>query len=97
MVLLRILVLGFGLGNVLLCSKERAAQAHAGCAINCADFVMTYQPGVKRYWLHIAYHGPLSGTSWQDRVLGAIHMVLETLLRGEDVVVHCAHGSQIEN
>ena len=97
MVLLRILVLGFGLGNVLLCSRDRAAQADVGCAINCADFVMTYRPGVKPYWLHIAYHGPLNGTNWQDRVLGAIRMVLETLLRGEDVVVHCAHGSQIEN
>ena len=97
MVLLRILVLGFGLGNVLLCSKQRAAEAHAGCAINCADFVMTYRPGVKPYWLHISFHGPLNGTNWLDRVLGAIRMVLGALLRGEDVVVHCAHGSQIEN
>ena len=97
MVLLRILVLGAALGDVLLCSRDRAEQAYAGCAINCADFVTTYRDGVKPYWLHIAYHRQLSGTSWQDRVLGAMRMVLETLLRGEDVVVHCEHGSQMEN
>ena len=96
MVLLKFLVLGAGLGDIWLCSRHRAEQADVGCAINCADFVTTYRPGVKPYWLHIAYHKPLNGTSWQDRVLGAMRMVLETLLRGEDVVVHCAHGSHIK-
>ena len=97
MVLLRILVLGAALGDVWLCSRDRAEQAYAGCAINCAGFVTTYRDGVKPYWLHIAYHGELNFISWQDRVLGAMRMVLETLLRGEDVVVHCEHGSQMEN
>ena len=97
MVLLRLLVFGLGLGDVFICDRNRAAEADVGCAINCADFQMDYRPGVKPYWLHIAYHGWLDSTSWQDRILGAMRTVLQTLLRGQDVVVHCAHGPQIEN
>ena len=96
MTLLRLLALGAGLGSVWVCSKEGAATADVGCAINCADFTMKYQEGVQPYWLHIAYHGKLGKVTWQDRVLGAMRLVLRTLLRGADVVVHCAHGPQIE-
>ena len=95
MVLLRFLALGAGLGSVWLCCKSQAEQADVGCAINCADFVTQYRRGVQPYWLHIAYHGPLDFTSWQDRLMGAMRILLETLLRGEDVAVHCKHGSQI--
>ena len=89
----KILSLGGGLGDVWICSKEGAATADVGCAVNCADFAMQYRYGVKVFWLHIAYHGRLDGSSWQDRVLGALCMVLNTLLQGEDVAVHCVHGS----
>ena len=92
MTMLRLLALGAGLGSIYVCSKEAAATADVGCAINCADFTMRYPRGVKPFWLHIAYHGRLDGTHWQDRVMGAMRMVLGTLLEGKDVVVHCAHG-----
>ena len=60
---------------------------------------MKYQRGVEPFWLHIAYHGKVDcgrgEISWQDRVLGAMRVVLRTLLRGEDVVVHCRAGPQM--
>ena len=84
--------MGAGLGSVWVCSKAGMATADMGCAINCADFTMRYQPGVKPYWLHIAYHGRLDHTTWQDRVLGAMRLVLKTILGGEDAGVHCMHG-----
>ena len=93
---LKLLTLGVGVGSIWVCSWEAAETANVGCAINCADFTMTYQRGVQPFWLHIAYHGMLDNVTWQDRVLGAMRLVLRTLLRGEDVVVHCAHGPQIE-
>ena len=96
MTMLKLVTLGIGLTAIWICSKQGAASADVGCAINCADFTMKYQPGVKSYWLHIAYHGRLDGTTWQDRVMGAMRMVLQTLLRGEDVAVHCKHGPQME-
>ena len=99
-----------GLGSIWVCSWQAAKTANAGCAINCADWTMTYQQGVQPFWLHIAYHGMLGEqghrsqghlvtgheVTWQRRVLGAMRLVLRTLLRGEDVVVHCAHGPQME-
>ena len=93
---LKLLTLGRGLGSIWVCSWEAARTANVGCAINCADFTMTYQPGVVPFWLHIAYHGTLGRVTWQDRVLSAIRLVLRTLLRGEDAVVHCAHGPHME-
>ena len=96
MTMLKLLTLGVGLGNVWVCSWEAAGTAKVGCAINCADFTMRYQPGVEPFWLHIAYHGTMGSVTWQDRVLAAMRLVLRTLLRGADVVVHCAHGSQME-
>ena len=95
--MLKLLALGAGLGCIWVCSKDGAATANVGCAINCADFTMHYQHGVKPYWLHIAYHGRLGGTTWQDRVMGAMRLVLRTLLRGEDVAVHCKHGPHWKN
>ena len=89
---MKLLALGAGLGDVWICSKEGAATADVGCAINCADFTMEYLIGVKPYWLHVSFHGYLDRTSWQDRVMGAMRLVLQTLLRGEDVAVHCIHG-----
>ena len=89
-----------GLGSIWVCSKGAAETANVGCAINCADFITTYQQGVRPFWLHIAFHGKLGEqghkVTWQDRVLGAMRLVLRTLLRGEDVVVHCAAGPQME-
>ena len=93
----KLLALGAGLGDVWICSKKAAATADVGCAINCADFTMEYQIGVKPYWLHISFHGSLDRTSWQDRVMGAMRLVLQTLLRGEDVAVHCRHGPHWKN
>ena len=93
---LKLLTLGVGLGSIWVCSWEAAETANVGCAINCADFTMTYQRGVQPFWLHIAYHGMLDRVTWQDRVLGAMRLVLRTLLCGEDVVVHCAAGPQME-
>ena len=89
---LKLLALGGGLGSVWVYSKEEVATADVGCAVNCADFTMRYLRGVRPYWLHISYHGRLGGTCWQDRVMGAMRLVLQTLLRGEDVAVHCKHG-----
>ena len=95
--MLKLLTLGVGLGSIWVCSWEAAqAATNVGCAINCADFTMKYQEGVQPYWLHIAYHGKLGKVTWQDRVLGAMRLVLRTLLRGADVVVHCAQGPQME-
>ena len=96
MTMLKLLALGAGLGGIWVCSKDGAATAEVGCAINCADFAMQYQRGVKPYWLHIAYHGRLDHTTWQDRVMGAMRMVLRTLLAGEDAAVHCTHGHHKE-
>ena len=76
--------------------KDDVAAAQVGCAVNCADFTMEYRRGVKPYWLHIAYHGRLDHTTWQDRVMGAMRMVLRTLLAGEDAAVHCKHGHHKE-
>ena len=92
MTALKLLELRGGLGSVWVCSRQGAATAEAGCAINCADFVMECTPGVAPYWLNINYRGRLDGARWQGRVIGAMRMVLQTLLRGEDVAVHCAHG-----
>ena len=98
MTFLKLLVLGAGLGSVWVCSNEYVKMVDIGCAINCADFIMQYQPGVKPYWLHIAYHGRLASTwqtsTWQSRVMGAMRLVLKTILGGEDAAVHCAHGHQ---
>ena len=95
MTMLRLLALA-GLGSVWVCSSGSAVTARVGCAINCADFTMRYQKKVRPFWLHIAYHGRLSDSTWQDRVLGAIRVVLQTLLRGEDVAVHSNRGTQRE-
>ena len=93
MAMLRLLALGAGLGSVWLCNKQGAATAQVGCAVNCADFTMRYQDGVQPFWLHIAYHGRLDRTSWHDRMVGSLRMVLRTLLDGKDVAVHCLHGA----
>ena len=92
MTMLKLLALSASLGCVWVCSEGGAATADVGCAINCADFTMQYRLGVKSYWLHIAYHGGLSHTSWQDRVMGAMRMVLRTLLSKADAAVHCRQG-----
>ena len=89
---LKLLELGEGLGSVWVYSAEEVATADVGCAVNCADFTMKYQIGVKPYWLHIAYLGRLDGMSWQDRVMGAMRLVFRTLLEGQDVAVHCRHS-----
>lgn len=94
--MLKLLALGAGLGCIWVCSQEGAAMAEVGCAINCADFTMRYQPWVRPYWLHIAYHGRLEHSSWQDRVMGAMRRVLQTLLDGDDAAVHCKHGHHKE-
>ena len=94
---LKLLALGAGLGSVWVYSKQEVATADVGCAINCADFTMGYEIGVKPYWLHISYHGRLDSTSWQDRVMGAMRLVLQTLLRGQDVAVHCKQGPHWKN
>jgi len=96
MTMLRLLAFGVGLGSLWVCSREGVASAEVGCAINCADWTMEYQRGVKPYWLHIAYHGRLDSTNWRDRVMGAMRLVLQTLLRGEDAAVHCAAGLRRE-
>ena len=96
---MKLKLLTLGVGSIWVCSWQAAQTANVGCAINCAGFTMTYQRGVEAFWLHIAYHGTLDcgrgKICWQDRVLGAIRLVLRTLLRGEDVVVHGAHGPQM--
>ena len=73
-------------------SKDGAATTHVGLAVNCADFQMTYQPGVMPYWLHISYHGAIEHMTWSDRLVCAIQHVLGTLLAGKDVVIRCRHG-----
>ena len=93
-------LLTLGVGSVWVCSWQTAQEANVGCAINCANFTMKYQPGVKAFWLHIAYHGKMDTgegckISWQDRVQGAMRLVLCTLHSGKDVVIHCAHGPQM--
>ena len=97
MTMLKLLPLGAGLGSIWICSRQGAATAHVGCAINCANFCMQYMRGVKPFWLHIAYHGCLDGYTWHTRVMAAMRMALATLLRGEDVAVHCVHGTLIGN
>ena len=92
MTMLKLLALGAGLGSVWLCSRDGAATAEVRCAVNCADFPIQYKARVRSFWLHIAYRGRLDGTNWQDRVMGAMRIVLRTLLEGEDVAVHCKHG-----
>ena len=92
-------LLTLGVGSVWVCSWQAAQTANVGCAINCANFTAEYQRGVEPFWLHIAYHGKVDcgrgEISWQDRVLGAMRVVLRTLLRGEDVVVHGGDGPQM--
>ena len=85
-----------GLGSIWICDKRTAKTADwPGCSINCANKPVRYPRGVRPYWLHIAFHGLLDNTTWQDRVLGALRLVMETLLGGQDVLVHCAQGHQI--
>ena len=81
-----------GLGNLWIESKEGAERANVGLAVNCADFVTTYQPGVMPEWLHISYHGYIEHMTWPRRVVRATQHVLETLLAGKDAVIHCLHG-----
>ena len=85
-----------GLGSIWVCSWQAAQEASVGCAINCADFSVKYQTGVRPFWLNIAYHQTLGKVAWQDRVLGAMRLVLRNVLDGEDVVIHCDHGPQME-
>ena len=90
-------LLTLGKASVWVCDWEAAQTVNAGCAINCTEW--EYQGVMKSFWLHIAYHALLDcgrgEITWQDRVLGAIRLVLRTLLRGEDVVVHGTHGPQM--
>ena len=92
-------LLSLGVGSVWVCNWQAAETVNVGCAINCADFAMKYQQGVEPFWLHIAYHGKVccgqGEISWQDRVLGAMRVVLRTLLRREDVVIHGSDGPQM--
>ena len=81
-----------GMGKVWVASKDEARAANVGLAVNCADFQTTYQPGVSPYWLHISYHGKIDRVTWYERVVRAIQHVLEALLAGKDVVIHCLHG-----
>ena len=81
-----------GLGKVWLSDKASAATAIVGLAVQCADFDMAYQTGVQRFWLHISYHGKIEHMTWGDRVFAAICHVLQYLLDGQDVVIHCVHG-----
>ena len=85
-----------GLGSIWFCNKGTAKTADwAGCIINCANYPVQYPRGPRPYWLHITFHGKLDTTQWRDRVFGALQLVMETLLGGEDVLVHCAQGHQI--
>ena len=92
-------LLTLGVGSIWVCSWQAAQTLNVGCAINCADFPVKYQRGVVPFWLNIAYHGKvdcgLGEFSWTDRVLGAMRVVLRTILRGEDVVIHCTCGPQM--
>ena len=81
-----------GLGKVWLSDRASAATAIVGLAVQCADFDMAYQTGVQRFWLHISYHGKIEHMTWGDRVFAAICHVLQYLLDGQDVVIHCVHG-----
>ena len=93
----KLLTLGVGLGSIWVCDEYGAANtAEVGCAINCMEEPIAYQTGVKPFWLHISYHGELGHTTWQRRVLGAMRLVLKTLVEGENVAVHCRHGTQME-
>ena len=92
-------LLTLGVGSIWVCGWEGAQTASAGCAINCADWIMDYHGRMEPFWLHIAYHGTLDcgrgKITWQDRVLGAMRLVVRTLLRGQDVVVHSNAGPQM--
>ena len=89
---LKVLTSGAGFGSIWVTDMDGVAAAQVGCAVNCADFTMEYQDGVKVFWLHIAYHGQLGRTNWHGRIMAAMSMVLQTLLEGRDVVVHCVQG-----
>ena len=87
---------GHGLGSIWFCDEHAAKTVDwPGCVINCAHYTMKYRKGPRPYWLHISFHGQLDKTKWIDRVLGALRLVMETLLRGEDSLVHCRQGHQI--
>ena len=60
--------------------------------INCAEKATKYQRGVESYHLHSSYHGSLIGRKWLDRVKHAIGLVLDALVAGNDVAIHCEHG-----
>ena len=92
--MLKVLTLRAGLGSIWVTGKDDAAAAQVGCAVNCADFTMSYQHGVKPFGLHIAYHGKLGSSRWHTRVMVAMRRVLQTLLDGHTVVVHCMRGPQ---
>ena len=92
MTMLKLLALGAGLGSVWVSSWWEAETADVGCMINAADWTMTYRYAEKNFWLHVAYHGVCSDKTWQDRVLCAMRLALQTLLEGKDVAVHCAQG-----
>ena len=87
---------GHGLGSIWFCDEHAAKTVDwPGCVINCTHYTVKYRKGPRPYWLHISFHGQLDKTRWIDRVLGALRLVMETLLRGEDSLVHCRQGHQI--
>ena len=75
-------LLTLGVGSIWVCGWEGAQTVSAGCAINCADWIMDYHGRMEPFWLHIAYHGTLDcgrgKITWQDRVLGAMRLVVRT-------------------
>jgi hypothetical protein len=47
----------------------------------------------KHFWLNMDFNGSLNGISWQARVDAALTLIVETLCFGNNVLVHCRHGT----
>ena len=60
--------------------------------VSCADELTNYKSGVESYHLHSSYHGSKFGLTWLERVKHAIGLVLDALVAGNDVAIHCERG-----
>ena len=60
--------------------------------VNVADMAYPYDERCRRAWVCINYKGNMNNTSWEQRILAVLVLVVHGLATGWDVLVHCRVG-----
>ncbi len=88
-----------GVGRLFTGSARDAAESRAQLIINCANVDYPCPEAAGRFWRNINFKGDFAGEliwgyklPWDLRLEKAVVLVLDALIHGRDVLVHCRQG-----